>query len=228
MRRAAAFAGGLLLAAVLTLSAISALLEGMGTSQPLMLWMMRRDAPSASTGLPEADYAPVTRMITRYLAGAEPAFQYTRTDDGTPCFQGHEQRHMADVRGLFVLCRRVLLISFSLSALLLFMLTLCRAPGRAVGCGLLAGGGLLLAAAGVLIAWGAADFGSLFVLFHRLSFDNGLWVLNPATDLLIRLMPAAFFIHYALLLGVTVAAALVLILAVGAKMVRKRNNRGAT
>lgn len=228
MRRAAAFAGGLLLAVSLAISALAALLEGMGTSQPLMLWLMRRDAPAASTGLPEADYEPVTRMITRYLAGAEEIFQYARAEDGTPCFQAHEQRHMADVRGLFVLCRQVLLIAFTLSALLLAALSLCHASRRAVGGGLIVGSGLLLMLAGALIAWGAADFGSLFALFHRLSFDNGLWVLNPATDLLIRLMPTAFFVHYALLLGVTMAAALLALLVIGIAMVKKRNNRGAT
>lgn len=227
MRRAAAFAGGLLLAVSLAISALAALLEGMGTSQPLMLWLMRRDAPAASTGLPEADYAPVTRMITRYLAGAEDTFQYAR-EDGTPCFQAHEQRHMADVRGLFVLCRQVLLIAFSLSALLLVALSLCHAPRWAVGGGLITGSGLLLALAGALTIWGAVDFGSLFVLFHRLSFDNGLWVLNPATDLLIRLMPTAFFVHYALLLAISLAAVVLATLAVGIVILKKRNDRGAT
>ena len=50
-------------------------------------------------------------------------------------------------------------------------------------------------------AWACADFDSLFVLFHRLAFTNNLWLLNPATDLLIRLMPLSFFITYAAAIG---------------------------
>ena len=58
--------------------------------------------------------------------------------------------------------------------------------------------------------WGAVDFDSLFVLFHRLSFSNSLWLLNPRTDLLIRLMPTDFFIHYAGILAGTWIGALAL------------------
>lgn len=52
-----------------------------------------------------------------------------------------------------------------------------------------------------LMVWGAVDFDSLFILFHRLAFTNDLWLLNPETDLLIRLMPTDFFVHYAALIG---------------------------
>ena len=45
------------------------------------------------------------------------------------------------------------------------------------------------------------DFNRLFILFHRIAFTNDLWLLNPRTDLLIRLMPIGFFISYAALIG---------------------------
>ena len=44
-------------------------------------------------------------------------------------------------------------------------------------------------------------FNSLFVLFHKVAFTNDLWLLNPQTDLLIRLMPIEFFISYAAIIG---------------------------
>ena len=49
-----------------------------------------------------------------------------------------------------------------------------------------------------LLIWGAADFDGLFTAFHRVAFPNGGWLLDPRTDLLIRLMPTAFFTDLAL------------------------------
>ena len=63
--------------------------------------------------------------------------------------------------------------------------------------------GALLLVLAALLVWGMVDFDSLFILFHHLAFTNDLWLLNPATDLLIRLMPVAFFVHYAALIGGT-------------------------
>ena len=39
------------------------------------------------------------------------------------------------------------------------------------------------------------DFTSAFTLFHELSFTNDLWLLNPAEDLLINLLPEAFLLQ---------------------------------
>ncbi len=49
-------------------------------------------------------------------------------------------------------------------------------------------GGLTL----VLLLRGA-DFDALFIRFHQLVFTNDLWLLDPATDALIRMLPEPFF-----------------------------------
>ena len=59
----------------------------------------------------------------------------------------------------------------------------------------------ILAAVTALIVLACIDFDSLFVLFHKVAFTNDLWLLNPQTDLLIRLMPIEFFISYAAIIG---------------------------
>lgn len=203
---------GILLAVAAALFLLTALLTAAGTSASLMCSLMEKHAPAETTGLPASEYSGMAEMITGYLAGNADAFQYTFIDDeGVErlCFRENEQRHMADVRQLFMLGRLVLMIA---AVLLIVMVAL---PALGVGAwmlhdckrqmvsGFLAGiGGILLLAA-ALIIWGAVDFDSLFVLFHRLSFSNELWLLNPQTDLLIRLMPIDFFVHYALLLGGT-------------------------
>lgn len=65
---------------------------------------------------------------------------------------------------------------------------------RAFGRGMLRGFAALAAAGAALGIWAVADFDGFFTAFHRIAFDNEGWLLNPRTDLLIRLMPTDFFI----------------------------------
>ena len=73
----------------------------------------------------------------------------------------------------------------------------------------------------VLLIWGLIDFDGLFTAFHRIAFTNDGWLLDPRTDLLIRLMPTELFVRLAvrILLWVTAAAAAA---GIGAKMLLKR------
>ena len=204
---------GVMMALAGALAVLTAVINGLGASQGMMLALMRRHAPAGATGLPEEHYAPMTAMITDYLSGKTDTFQYTFTDaEGRriDCFHDYEQQHMADCRALFTLDRAVM----AASALLLIPLGWAAWALRPVrvwtAAGFLAGCGTVLLAVLALAVWGVADFDSLFVLFHRLSFDNGLWLLNPQTDLLIRLMPTSFFVGYAAILGGTWLGALLM------------------
>lgn len=203
MRRMLSRIAGFLLATAWALMLLSGMIDGLGASAPLMRTLMARFAPPASTGLPAGEYDGMANMITRYLAGAIDECQYTWTDgDGVTylAFQAHEQQHMADCRALFVLDREVLLLATAATALLLGACWALR-DGRRAAQGFLAGSGVWLLLALGMILWGAVDFDGLFILFHQLSFDNGLWLLDPTTDLLIRLMPTNFFVTYAAILG---------------------------
>ncbi|MGN0778494.1 MAG: DUF1461 domain-containing protein [Aristaeellaceae bacterium] len=208
-------AAGFLLALAMATLMLAALIDGLGTSAPLMLSIMRRCAPAAQTGFPDAQYPGMTAMMTAYLAGDTDTFQYTWTaEDGVTymAFRDREQQHMADCRALFVLCRGVLMTA---AAVIGLALAVCLALHRAreTAQGLLIGTGCVLLLAVTLALWGWVDFDSLFVLFHRLSFDNELWLMDPATELLIRLMPISFFITYAaLLLGSWLGGMLLMLL----------------
>ena len=149
---------------------------------------MLRTAPPEKTGLPEKDYPGVGAMTAEYLTGKREAFQYTvaQETDGASCartevFQEHEAAHMADCRGLI---------------LLLTAAGMIRRKGRreflrGVLRGMIGTAGLAV----ILIIWALADFNGLFVTFHKVAFRNDGWLLNPKTDLLIRLMPTAFFVR---------------------------------
>ena len=45
----------------------------------------------------------------------------------------------------------------------------------------------------IFALWAAVDFSSAFNFFHRILFTNDLWLLNPETDLLIRICPSSMF-----------------------------------
>ncbi|MBQ3485288.1 MAG: TIGR01906 family membrane protein [Clostridia bacterium] len=169
----------------------------------LMYQLMTHYAPPETTGLPAAEYAPVVKMITRYLQTGR-NFQHTYVVDGVEyvAFNAKEQTHMADVHSLFFhstwVCWMLLILSFG--CLLQFD---AHAPWRSLPHmrtfrrTLIA----ILAAVTLIIIAACIDFDSLFVLFHKVAFTNDLWLLDPRTDLLIRLMPIEFFISYAAIIG---------------------------
>ncbi|HHU71413.1 MAG TPA: TIGR01906 family membrane protein [Clostridiales bacterium] len=46
----------------------------------------------------------------------------------------------------------------------------------------------------------AIDFDKAFVVFHKIFFNNDYWLFDPVTDPVIRILPATFFLHCALLI----------------------------
>lgn len=187
---------GFLLVWAVILFALAAAVYGTAGDGDLLAREMRRHAPPETTGLPETEYTGVGRMTAGYLTGREETFQYVFSDaEGRRfvCFQPHEAAHMADCRGLIGLAGRLRWITGTAALLLTAAGIFLRRRGPFAG-GMLAG---LCGAAAVftgITVWALADFDGLFVTFHRLAFTNDGWLLDPRTDLLIRLMPVNFFI----------------------------------
>ena len=175
-------------------------IETMGCSAGVMKALMLRDSPPEYSGLPEEEYSEMCTMITGYLSGAQKEFGYEL--EGQQLFQAHEIAHMTDVLDLFVLDRTVVVVTAAVSAAGILS-GLALKKRRVWLRGTLIGFGCLISFVLVLAVWGMADFPSLFVSFHRLFFRNQLWMLNPRTDLLIRLMPTVFFVHYGLVIAGT-------------------------
>ena len=157
---------------------------------------MLQAAPPETSGLPEGEYPGVGTMTAEYLTGEREAFQYTV--QGAEVFQEHEAAHMADCRDLIRL-DTIVCILCGTAALLLTACGLWRRDGRR---DFLRGAvyGMLGTAGVVLIfgIWAAVNFNGLFVTFHKVAFRNDGWLLNPKTDLLIRLMPISFFVRLGL------------------------------
>ena len=64
-------------------------------------------------------------------------------------------------------------------------------------------------AAGVLFM---TDFHRYFMIFHEIFFKNDLWLLDPDTDLLIRMLPEGFFFDMVARIGIILGGAMVLLL----------------
>ena len=188
---------GMVFAILLILFAVTATILGIAGNGELLAAEMLRVAPPASTGLPEREYPAVGNMIAGYLTGREESFQHQFTDDtGVQrlCFQPHEAAHMADCRGLIRLDRLVMLLSAGIALIVLGAAILLRRDRNGFYRGMLWGLRAVGVLAAALLIWALADFDGFFVAFHRVAFTNEGWLLNPGTDLLIRLMPEEFFV----------------------------------
>lgn len=199
MKRVLTFLCGMALSLSLAVLLLSGLIGGSAASSTVMEEMLVSHTTEAETGLPADEYSGMATMIAKYLAGGNVEFQYTFTsDEGTEyvCFNTREQTHMADCLQLMTLCRTIMLFSAMAACLLMVALLLEKQRGNAA-VGFLTGNGVVLLACVALVVWGLIDFDGLFVRFHQTFFTNDLWLLNPSTDLLIRLMPTQFFIDWA-------------------------------
>ena len=79
--------------------------------------------------------------------------------------------------------------------------------------------GVLLAAVTVLGIAVARDFNAVFTLFHEIFFDNDLWIFDPATDYMIRMLPEGLFFDFVIRIGwmFLLGAGILLLLSLAAK-----------
>ena len=210
----------ILLALLMSIALLAAAIYLPATADWVMRPLMARFAPPEDSGLPAEEYAPVVDMITDYLAGWNGPFQHIYTVNGTEyaAFNQKEQHHMDDVQDLFRLCRFIAWLGWGV---VLFggLAARRRLSWRTFRRTLIA----ILAAVTIVIVLACIDFDSLFILFHKIAFTNDLWLLNPQTDLLIRLMPIEFFVSYAAIIGGVWLAGMVGLLVVSTIRINKTN-----
>ncbi|MBQ8092742.1 MAG: DUF1461 domain-containing protein [Clostridia bacterium] len=143
----------------------------------------------AYIGLNAADQQRFSEEIAAYMRG--------RSDHLPDELNEKEQIHFGDVRRLVRLAERVSRILLGLCVLLAIALAwMSQYPGirlRAMGAGALAG--LLLT--GLAAAFILTHFDAAFYKMHEMLFTNDLWLMDPRTDIIIRVMPAELFMHAA-------------------------------
>ena len=147
-------------------------------------------------GICDAALRTLDGSLARYLGGDAGALQ-----PGNP-FNEREMAHMADCYSLFELLRKVRsrLIPWAI-VLILGGAYILRDRGRIRLCAWLSPL-LLLLPLGAFALYAALNFDAAFTLFHEILFRNDLWLLDPRTDLLIRICPESMFMD----MGIRIAA----------------------
>lgn len=152
------------------------------------------------------DLLNVTDEMMDYLRGERADLHVPTVVNGQPreFFNAKEIAHMEDVQMLFLAGLSLRRICIVTAVVCLAALFLMKAPVSAILPRSICGGtGLFFAIVCGLAAIIASDFTKYFTIFHEIFFDNDLWILNPATDLLINIVPEPFFVDTAAAIGMT-------------------------
>lgn len=175
-----------------------------------------------------SDAMQVTKEMMSYLRGnrADLVVETNVNGEEREFFNDREKAHMVDVKNLFIgglWLRRGAVLILAISFLVLiktkadwkrllpksFLITI----GSFVG---------ITLAAGVLFM---TDFHRYFMIFHEIFFTNDLWLLDPDTDLLIRMLPEGFFLDMVKRIGLIFLILMVIVLVISVVILKLRSIR---
>ena len=178
----------------------------------IYMWGFDRHGAAADLGITRQELEEATSGLLAYFRSPlEPVGVLVR---GEPLFNEIEEIHLRDVKGLFVLDRRVqaaalaYILAFIAGTWIWRRKNFWPSALRALRWG----SGLTLF---LILALGAAavvGFDRLSLAFHLVSFSNPFWQLDPATDKLIVMVSEGFLYDMTL---VTFGATALMALALG-------------
>lgn len=152
---------------------------------------------ATALGMSETDLMKATTTLLDYLRGEVDTIDVEVNINGVQrlAFNAKESAHMVDVRTLY---QNAMTVRWS--ACILFVISIAvllylqrKAFFHYFSKGLLFVSCLFILFLCLLGIWIQADFTGFWTTFHHIFFTNNLWLLNPATDLMINLFPEAFF-----------------------------------
>lgn len=150
------------------------------------------------------DVMEVTEHMMDYLIGKTPELSIETNVDGRKqdFFNEQDRLHMSDVKNLFLGGLKLRNILAILVVLLLVILLIKKADVRSL---LLRAYGIAMAVFVLLLFFlgvaFAIDFTKCFTIFHEIFFTNDLWMFDPETDYMIRMLPEGFFFDMAIRIG---------------------------
>ena len=144
-------------------------------------------------------------------------------------FNEREIAHMVDVKELFLgglWLRRLGLLSTVISGLGLYFWSRGKNDRKQfvkekVPYALCMGTGIFFAVCLALAGLVSTNFRKYFFIFHYIFFDNDLWILDPATDMLINIVPEPFFADTALRIALTFAVMVIAFLGLNLYLYRR-------
>lgn len=170
----------------------------------------------------------VTKEMMAYLRGNRDdlVVQTVVHGEEREFFNDREKAHMVDVQNLFLgglWLRRGTILLIVLTIIFLVktkadwkkLLPQSFLIGTASFIAITAGAGMLF----------LSDFNKYFTMFHEIFFDNDLWLLDPNTDLLIRMLPEGFFLDMVVRIGMIFLALMSILLIISIAMLIKQSNK---
>lgn len=165
--------------------------------------------------MPDVMY--VTSEMMEYLKGRRDELSVMTTVEGVSrdFFDEQDRLHMQDVQGLFLQG-----LQLQRYALVLFVLCLAVFLRTSKECFKILcqsywiGFVLFLSTLGVFVYLFANDFTKYFIIFHEIFFDNDLWIFDPTTNLMIRMLPQRFFYDISTRIAVVFASGMLVLLLV--------------
>ena len=152
------------------------------------------------------DVMAVTEYMMEYLIGREEELSIITDVDGSrqDFFNEQDRLHMADVRNLFLGGLKIRNICAAAAVLLILGLAVGKADWRLLLPKAYFRAVMILAV--MILCLGivcSVDFTACFRVFHEIFFTNDLWMFDPATDYMIRMLPEGFFSDMVFRIGVT-------------------------
>lgn len=150
------------------------------------------------------DIMDVTDKMMAYLIGEREELSVMTNVDGEyqDFFNEQDRFHMEEVKNLFLgglKIRNILLIGTAVLIMLLIFwkADLFQVLKKAYFIALGIFGGLTIVLGGLI----SMDFNRYFTIFHEIFFDNDLWIFDPDTDYMIRMLPEGFFFDFVIRIG---------------------------
>lgn len=179
-----------LILGIFALTLFCALAVFLNTASDGELYYKIQTAENVRPGVDGETMRELDMLLAEYLAGDADALNKTEM------FNTDEKAHMEDVYALFSLARGVKNAAFVLGVFVLVAVYYRRAlyTRLELRLGIAGGVALLFLPFAALGVWAALDFNAAFAAMHRALFSNKLWLMDPATDLMIRMLPERFFV----------------------------------
>lgn len=213
MRRRIGLALSLIGFTALIFAGLLAALHIVGTDSALYYTLQTQAGVTEYAGISDEDLQRLDGALADCLKGDADALTELRLPVfgvEQNAFNERELTHMEDCRRLFVLLRWALWISTGVGILCtVFGLRFLNKDPRRLRLAAYVAPALVYVPLGAFALWAAVSFDAAFTFFHEVLFTNDLWLLNPATDLLIRVCPSEMFMEMGgriLLLGLVWAA----------------------
>lgn len=170
---------------------------------------------SQVTNISSSELTEVASRMIDYLGGNSdtPQLKVNKNGKESLLYNEKELKHLADVREITDIFRFLQITSIVI-IIITGALMFWKDDNKNLLNGMTTGAAITLTFTGILVIWSLVDFSSLFYLFHIFSFDNDLWLLDPAKDYLIMMFPEGFFYDAALLIVISVTIASILLLVV--------------